>query len=81
MKYKINGWQYKCIINSLEYNGFKASDDDDDWNIYFDIRGNKTKKIQTIAKHQKISHFPGCWYIGRKDFLWRGINKMRRAHP
>jgi hypothetical protein len=45
MKYKINGWQYKCIINSLEYNGFKASDDDDDWNIYFDIRGNKTKKI------------------------------------
>ena len=34
-----------------------------------------------MNKGQKINHFPGCWYIGRKDFLWRGINRMRRAHP
>ncbi len=34
-----------------------------------------------MNKYQKISHFPGCWYIGRKDFLWRGINRIRRSHP
>lgn len=34
-----------------------------------------------MRKEQKISHFPGCWYIGRKDFLWRGIHKMRRSFP
>lgn len=80
MKYKINGWQYKCIINSLEFNGFTLGEDDD-WDVFFDIRGNKTKKIENMTKYQKISHFPGCWYIGRKDFLWRGINKIRRSHP
>jgi hypothetical protein len=25
LRYKINGWQYKCIINSVEFNGFKPS--------------------------------------------------------
>jgi tubulin polyglutamylase TTLL4 len=57
------------------------SEGTNDWNIYFDIKGNKTKKIENIQKWQKISHFPGCWYIGRKDFLWRGIHKIKRVHP
>ena len=34
-----------------------------------------------MSGHQKISHFPGCWYIGRKDFMWRGLNKKRRTFP
>jgi len=34
-----------------------------------------------MDKNQKMSHFPGCWYIGRKDFLWRGIHKIRRSFP
>lgn len=81
LTYKIHGSEYKCIVNSLEYNGFRKCESGPEWKVYFDIKGTKLRKIEHMSRGQKINHFPGCWYIGRKDFLWRGVNKMRRSHP
>ena len=30
---------------------------------------------------QKINHFPGCNHLGRKDFLWRNLSKLKRKFP
>ena len=79
--YKIAGSQYKCIVNSLEHNGFVKSDNNTDWNIFFDVSGTHIKTIETMKKYQKINHFPGCWNLGRKDYMWKHLNKQRRSFP
>ena len=34
-----------------------------------------------MNRYQKMNHFPGCWQLGRKDYMWKNLNKQRRAHP
>ena len=34
-----------------------------------------------MNRQQKFNHFPGCWNLGRKDYMWKCLNKLRRAHP
>lgn len=34
-----------------------------------------------MEKNQKMNHFPGCWNLGRKDYMWRHLNKQRRSFP
>lgn len=33
-----------------------------------------------MNKYQKVNHFPGCWYLGRKDFLYKMVTRMKRKH-
>lgn len=33
-----------------------------------------------MNRFQKMNHFPGCWQLGRKDWMWKNLNKQRRAH-
>lgn len=28
-----------------------------------------------------MNHFPGCWQLGRKDYMWKNLNKQRRSYP
>jgi hypothetical protein len=30
-----------------------------------------------LNKYQKTNHFPGSQCLGRKDLLWRNMNRMR----
>jgi tubulin polyglutamylase TTLL4 len=34
-----------------------------------------------MNKFQKMNHFPGCWHLGRKDYMWKNLNKQRRSFP
>lgn len=34
-----------------------------------------------MNRYQKMNHFPGCWQLGRKDYMWKNLNKQRRAFP
>ena len=79
--YKISGSEYKCIVNSLEFNGIQKVDQGNDWVVYFDISGTRLKTLENMNKFQKINHFPGCWNLGRKDYMWKNLNKQRRSHP
>lgn len=81
LKYKIAGSQYKCIVNSLQFNGFTKTDSSSDWNVFFDITGINQKTLEIMNRYQKMNHFPGCWQLGRKDCMYKNLNKQRRAHP
>jgi tubulin polyglutamylase TTLL4 len=37
--------------------------------------------IKHLNKYQKTNHFPGSTQLGRKDLLWRNINRMRLKFP
>lgn len=79
MKYKLlsAGNPYKCIIRSFLAAGFEETEGDD-WNVCW---GFPKKGIKSLSKYHKVNHFPGCWHIGRKDFLWRNLVKYRRKYP
>ena len=82
MTYKISGSEYRCIVNALEFNGFQKYEGGSEWNIFFDIPGTHHQKaLENANKFQKINHFPGCWQLGRKDYMWKNLTKLRRAHP
>ena len=34
-----------------------------------------------MNRYQKMNHFPGCWQLGRKDYMWKNLNKQRRSFP
>ena len=34
----------------------------------------------SLKSHQKVNHFPGSWQLGRKDNLWKNIDKFKRKH-
>jgi tubulin polyglutamylase TTLL4 len=68
-------------VNSLEFNGIQKADDGNDWIVYFDISGTRLRALEGMNKFQKLNHFPGCWNLGRKDYMWKNLNKQRRSHP
>jgi len=37
--------------------------------------------IKDLNKFQKTNHFPGSTNLGRKDLLWRNMNRMRIKFP
>lgn len=37
----------------------------------------KASAFRSIQPHQKVNHFPGTFEIGRKDKLWKNLNKAQ----
>ena len=37
--------------------------------------------IKHLNKYQKTNHFPGSVQLGRKDFLWKHMNRFRIKFP
>jgi len=33
--------------------------------------------FKTLREQQKLNHFPGTFEIGRKDKLWKNLNRLR----
>lgn len=64
----------------MEFNGFRRAEDEE-WSVFFDINGTHLKVLEGMTRFQKLNHFPGCWHLGRKDYLWKHLNRQRRAHP
>ena len=40
----------------------------------------KQGRIKNLNGQQKINHFAGSWCIGRKDQMWRNVQRMRRLY-
>ena len=37
--------------------------------------------INDLNKYQKTNHFPGSSQLGRKDLLWKNMNRLRIKFP
>lgn len=65
-------------MKAFEENGFTATDEGD-WNAQWSLP--KKDKVRTMNQFKKFNHFPGCWNLGRKDFMWRCLNRAKRRSP
>eukprot|EP00906_Rhabdomonas_costata_P035421 RCo049757 len=49
------------------------------WNVIW-ARRVPDEAYPLLCPYQKVNYFPGTWNIGRKDWLHRTLQRMRRAH-
>lgn len=40
----------------------------------------KSLMFRAVKDEQKMNHFPGTFQIGRKDRLWRNLQKLTAKH-
>jgi hypothetical protein len=72
---------YNAVVNTCKNAGFTMVEQP---NIYFNLQWTgyiKYKDILHLNKYQKTNHFPGSQCLGRKDLLWRNMNRMRLQFP
>jgi tubulin polyglutamylase TTLL4 len=74
LTYRISeSFSYPCIIDLLEQAGFTRNDSEFVLNIEGLI---KSRVYHSLEDSQKANHFPGSSCLGRKDSMWKNIEKM-----
>lgn len=69
---------YNCAVNSFKFAGFERTSTAR-YNVL--IGGVPRRgRITQLRKYQKYNHFAGSWQLGRKDNLYRCVNKCRRTY-
>ena len=73
---------YNALINSCKGAGFALIDDVNSdmfnltWTSYV-----LPPDIKELNQYQKVNHFPGSTQLGRKDLLWKNMNRLRNKFP
>ena len=59
--------------------GFHYQPSGGSWNVLWTglFKANRIKNVNTF---QRVNHFAGSWCIGRKDLMWRNVQRMRRMY-
>lgn len=83
MSFKIsdNTHIYNAVVNSAKHAGFTMVESN---NQFYNLQWTgyiTTPDIKNMNKYQKINHFPNSTQLGRKDLLWRNINRLRMKFP
>ena len=73
---------YNAVVNSCKNAGFSVAEGPTSslfnvqWTGYI-----QSGDISDLNKYQRTNHFPGSSQLGRKDLLWRNMNRLALAHP
>lgn len=71
---------YNSVVNTMKAAGFRiVPPNSSKWNILF-TGMCKTDLLKEASKYQKINHFPQSWQIGRKDLMWKNIQRAARLY-
>jgi hypothetical protein len=68
---------YNAVLNTLRRAGFKATNNAAKWSLMWSAQP-KPEVLRTFNAYQKTNHFPSSWHLGRKDLVWRHMNRMHR---
>ena len=69
---------YNCVVNALKMAGFRHVTGAA-WNVIW-TGLFRQGRLRNMSSTQHINHFAGSWAIGRKDYMWRNVQRMRRLH-
>lgn len=64
-------WSIVFSSNKLRY----------DWNIMWTDQYISESYLRLIHSYQKINHFPGSYYLGKKHYLALHLQRMRQGFP
>ncbi|KAL5263499.1 hypothetical protein ACHWQZ_G008763 [Mnemiopsis leidyi] len=79
MKWKMSTITPNVVKNVIARTGFVPSTKRREWIGYWG-KHMKATAFRNIHPHQKVNHFPGTFEIGRKDKLWKNLNKAQIKH-
>jgi len=79
MKWKMSTITPNVVKNVIARTGFVPSTKRREWIGYWG-KHMKATAFRNIQPHQKVNHFPGTFEIGRKDKLWKNLNKAQIKH-
>lgn len=79
MKWKMSTITPNVVKNVIARTGFVPSTKRREWIGYWG-KHMKAAAFRNIQPHQKVNHFPGTFEIGRKDKLWKNLNKAQIKH-
>jgi hypothetical protein len=74
--FKIDGASSNCVRNAWKRAGFERTNKGG-WNLWWG-RPLKFPEHKKLNEYQKVCHFPGTYYLGRKDNLARNVAKFKR---
>ena len=69
----------RCLNGAFKRAGFRRLLKGSSFNVFWGHH-LKEDKLQKLARYQSVNHFPGSYQLGRKDYLWKNINRMARKH-
>lgn len=71
---------YNALVNSCFQAGVKMTEYESSFNLVWS--GYLfPQDIKDLHKYQKVNHFPASNQLGRKDFLWKNLNRQRITFP
>ena len=69
---------YNSVVNTFKVNGVRiVSPLTSKWNCMW-TGVTKNEYLKEASKYQKINHFPNSHQIGRKDYMWKNIVRLKR---
>ncbi|XP_060857271.1 tubulin monoglutamylase TTLL4-like isoform X3 [Metopolophium dirhodum] len=75
LKWKLSSITPIVVRQTIQNSGFKLVKKSNDW---IGTWGKHMKSLcfKTLWQQQKLNHFPGTFQIGRKDRLWKNLNRL-----
>mmetsp|Transcript_17365 Transcript_17365/g.16575 ORF Transcript_17365/g.16575 Transcript_17365/m.16575 type:complete len:80 (-) Transcript_17365:1152-1391(-) len=68
---------YNSVVNSLKTAGMKIlGPNSDKWNVMW-TGVVKPELLRECNKFQRINHYPNSFHLGRKDLMWKNIQRMK----
>lgn len=71
---------YNAVVTSCKTAGFQMIENQLNFNLLW-CHYISANDIRDLNKHQKVNHFPSSNQLGRKDLLWRNLNRLRIKFP
>ncbi|KAK3748193.1 hypothetical protein QZH41_012997 [Actinostola sp. cb2023] len=79
LKWKMSSITPNVIKQCIARSGFRPTKRASEWIGYWG-KHMKATAFKSIREYQKVNHFPGTFQIGRKDRLWRNIQRLMIHH-
>ena len=70
---------FKVLLNCFHVYDYEENEDKYDFHMFWGAL--KPEKYNKLKPNQRISTFPGCWQLGRKDYLSKNLMKQKRKFP
>ena len=69
---------YNSVVNTFKLAGVRlVGPGSYKWNAMW-TGGVKPDVLKEMSKFQKVNHFPMSFQLGRKDCMWKNINRLRK---
>ena len=80
LNYRMVKTDAKLLKVLFEYNGFRATESSNTWNILWSSVSPPLAVYDSMTEHQKINHFPQSNELTRKDRLCFNLVQMQKVY-